>query len=174
MKNILRDNWYFLIAAIICVAAFGYKVSTHKGAPNGAPVPVASISNSIEAQQDMARLRNIKVSPKEQAIKTAENYTDKVSKDPTAETAPGYLLVAGNLYHDVVLDFASAAQMYERILSEYPDAAKKMKGLYYNLADCYERLEQPQNARRIYQIMMENFPSDSAEYQYAHKMLYKE
>ncbi len=80
------------------------------------------------------------------------------------------LIAAGNLYKQKFLDYASAAEQYKRIILDFPDWEGAHK-VYIELATCYERLEQHENTLWVYEQMLEVFPEESQEHQFAKQKL---
>lgn len=102
----------------------------------------------------------------EQTRDLLSEYEAAIESDPQSEEAPALLNASGNLYKQKFGDYAKAAQQYERLLAAYPDW-EGVARVYPELATCYERLGDEQKLRALYREMMERFPPETPEHQWA-------
>lgn len=170
--RIFRENWYFLAAFILCIGGLGYKVMTApmETLPKNQATTTLSVTTSKDILRQMNQITRQQTS-RDKTLKIIQRYKDFARKNPDDTTkTPAYLSAMGNLYRDKLLDFETAAQVYEQVLSQYPDWPA-IRQVYISLADCYERLHRPREANRVYRLMMEKFPEDSQEYEYAKTVL---
>lgn len=159
----LAKNWYLLLLLVAAAAFFIYGVSGARQTPPASP-PGSATDNADG--RDRPPGAGLVVSDEEKTIEQIEEYRRRVEEEPRAEEAPALLAAAGNLSCQKLLDYEKAAQFYETALADYP-GWEGARGLYVQLATCYERLEDWEKARRVYRRMMDAFPPESQEYQYA-------
>ncbi len=169
----LKDNWYLLAAMAICVGAFAYKVAV-----SGEEAQVEPVERTYARvrtggpRSSLSTLQRTKADPHKGARQVIESHRAKLEENPRAEEAPAYLNAMGNLYVQKFSDYEEAARCYETLLSDYPESGN-VRAACIHLANCYERLEDTQKARRVYRRMMDLFPAHSQEYQYADAMMHE-
>lgn len=171
--NVAKENWYLLAAIVVCVGAFAYKV-TSSGADAPEPLverPYAATTGSSQSDS-LDMLQKTRPSVREKTMAVIESHRTKIEQNPKGEEAPALLGAMGNLYVQKLGDYDEAIRCYEGILVSYPDSPSA-RAAYIHLADCYERKGDRENAKRIYARMMERFPEDTQEHQYAYAMMYK-
>lgn len=88
--------------------------------------------------------------------------------EPDASAAR--LSALGNLYKQKKQDYQTAARYFEELIQNYPDWPG-IRGVYHQLMSCYEQLNDQPSLRLLYRKMVEVFPEDSNEYQYANAAL---
>ena len=161
----LRKNWY-LIAALAVIGVF---VVVRLMADSGtAPaVDTAEAPQLPPARESLEALEQA-TRPDEQARarRQIEEYQQTIEAEPEAENTPAYLMAMGNLYRQRLSDLESAATCYERIILEFPDA-EEARLAFIQLEACYLTLEDTTGLRWVYTKMLEAFPEDSQEHQYA-------
>ena len=168
----VRQNWYLVVIVLVC---FGIPILRLMQLPSGAASPqVGQTANRAELLGVDAAANDPPLTPeraRSEAIETIEAHRQAVAADPQAEDAPARLQAMGNLYRQKLVDYAQAAQCYEQLLVDYPDAPNK-RTAYLQLVTCYDRLGDSTNRDRICRRMMEEFPQDSQEYEFAESVLY--
>lgn len=175
LTAVIRDNWYLFAALVVCVGAFAYKVTTSSDKPETLQAEASLASTAVPGPgsgDGLDKLASTRVSDREKTLEIIQSHQAQVDANPKAEEAPALLSAMGNLYTQKLGDYTQAAACYESAIRDYPDWGE-VRTAYLQLAMCYERLNDQQNARRIYSLMMEKFPEDSQEYQYANTMMYK-
>jgi len=111
-----------------------------------------------------------RASVQERAQAVISGHKARLDADPKSKEAPALLNAMGNLYRQKLSDYTSAIQSYELLLHDYPEWEGAHRALL-KLADCYERVGDRDGARRTYRRMMERFPAETREHQYAKAQL---
>lgn len=173
--SMLKDNWYLLVLLIVIVAAAGFMYSH----PSSVPVPAgtravaaqASVAGNTATPMNSPAPGSVSHNPltweQDQIRDVITGYRKKIAEDPKAETVLGLRLAIANLTMMKLRDYKEAAQQYELILMDYPDN----RTAYIQLFACYEGLGDKQNEAGILRKMMEKYPPESQEYQYAKSRL---
>lgn len=156
LKKGLKQNWYLVLALIICLLAILYKLV-------GNVLPDNLLRNLSGQTQKIVQKR---LTPEEQALKKIQEYEDKISKTPFAPEVPLWRLAIGNICCQKLRDYEDAARNYELLILDHPDC-EVIRIAYAQLEQCYEKLGDWENKRWIYTEMMKNFPENSSEYRHA-------
>jgi tetratricopeptide (TPR) repeat protein len=169
----LRENWYLIAALVVFVALAAVKLvtgsdadETQKAADNqtaGEKLPNAS--DTLQELQRAAR-----PNPEEQARRQIEEYREKLAEEPESEDAPAYYMAMGNLQLQKFSDYEEAAKAYEQVILEFPEWEGVRKA-YLQLEACYQKQEDRTGLKWLYEKMVEAFPEESNEYEYATKQL---
>jgi tetratricopeptide (TPR) repeat protein len=170
LKNCLRANWHLLLTL---AAIAGVMVAYHLRQAEQAPVARAASAPAVKAPGGVATESGGipgRLTEREKAETIIARHRADVEADPDSADAPAKLNAMGNLYRQKLRDYRNAAQCYELLLHDYPDW-EGIRATYIQLASCYEKLEDRTNLRRVYEAMMERFPPDSQEHQYARSQL---
>jgi tetratricopeptide (TPR) repeat protein len=93
-------------------------------------------------------------------------HEEKIAQNPTDTEVPAYQLAIANLYVTKLGDYESASVYLERLIEQSPDS-NLVSQAYVKLAKCYESLGWQSVADATYKRMMDHFPEDSANYEYA-------
>ncbi|MCX8064907.1 MAG: tetratricopeptide repeat protein [Candidatus Hydrogenedentes bacterium] len=101
---------------------------------------------------------------------TIDYYKAFLEKNPNHPETPAILTATGNLYMSKKMDYRTAASYFERVIIEYPNW-EGAKGVYTLLSMCYEELNDYRGKTWLYQEIMNRFPPDSQEYQFAKQQL---
>lgn len=160
-----------LAAAVIVIIAAIATMLMQGGGTAEQPKPQARVKQSDMTQREIqARLEEVKnakvLDPVEKTQATIEDYRERIENKPDDPERPALLQAMGNLYRQKLIDYANAAWCYEQIILNYPNWAGTSM-VYGDLATCYEKMDDQQNAMRIYMEMMRVLPEDSQEYLYA-------
>jgi len=176
LKTVVRDNLPWIGVFVLVVLAAVYAYHREKAAPASETKPVSKNlpqstasptstgpepSVSYEAPQ-LHPARNVQ----EDVRKTIAEYNERVRTNPKDPDAPAYYSAMGNLTFVQLGDAAEAARYYEVLLSQYPQWDGIMH-VYTQLMACYEKLNDRRNLEFTYKRMMEYFPPDSPQHQYA-------
>lgn len=169
-----QRSWPWIIVLAVSVFAFVAAVAAmffREGDSREASRSQVRIKQSSMTQREIqARLEKVNNAespdPVEEARATIEEHRARIENEPDSPERPALLQAMGNLYRHKLLDYENAAWCYEQIILHYPDWAGTAM-VYGDLATCYERMDDPQNAMRIYMEMMRVLPEDSQEYLYA-------
>lgn len=93
-------------------------------------------------------------------------HTAALEGDLAPDQAAARLSALGNLYKQKKQDYATAARYFEELIQDYPEWPG-IRGAYHQLMTCYTRLDDQPSLRLLYRKMVEVFPEESNEYQYA-------
>jgi len=171
LKGFVRESWYlFVVVAVAFVAAI-YGFMTDEPEPEVEPV-----ANVNELPQGLSRAeaekaykppppKGARLTPEDEARVYAPRHLERVEKDPEAEDAPAYLCAAANLKKRL-REYEEAAQLYERLLEEYP-TWNNAYGVYPKLAHCYTMMEDEGRAENVWRRMMNSYPKGTQNYELA-------
>ena len=169
LAQTLKDNWYLVLAVLVCFAAIGYRLVT----PQEAESPAATTGERpVSAGQPLVLppAPPAVATREEQVLEMIDDYRQRVQTDPQHPDAPATLMAIGNLYRDRLMDCAQAAAYYEQAIAEYPESTSR-RDIYIQLADCYDRTGNFDMRDAVYREMLAYFPPDSEEYLYARQQL---
>lgn len=174
-SRVARDPW---VAILLLVLMFFFGgVAVHAGLDNEEPDDqeklvrrVAAGAAVVPAESGLRTVHRTRKTDREKAIETIRAHRARIDEDPSSEDAPALLAAIGNLNLQKVGDYEEAARNYELLLLDYPDWQNN-RNVYLQLATCYEKLSDPARIRRIYTKIMNEFPEESQEYQYAQARL---
>jgi tetratricopeptide (TPR) repeat protein len=93
-----------------------------------------------------------------------------LAAEPAAEESAALLAALGNLHRQKKRDYATAARYYEELLQKYPDWPGA-NSIYHQLISCYTQLNDQTSLRLLYRKMVEVFPVESNEYEFARHAL---
>jgi hypothetical protein len=99
-----------------------------------------------------------------------DDYERKLSNDPPSPETPALLMATGNLYKTRLGDCSRAAYYYRTLITEYPETPN-LSQAYVQLCDCYVTLDDTRALRLMCREMLDHFPPESQEYQYARSVL---
>ncbi|MBN2309268.1 MAG: tetratricopeptide repeat protein [Candidatus Hydrogenedentes bacterium] len=171
-QRVLRDNWY-LVVLLVAVAGFvAYKIIAPASVDDGLAVPVTPVATFTEIDTARPDRQSERLARREKTLKTIEEHKAVIEADPEAEEAPARLNAMASLYSRELGDYKEAARCYEFLLLDYPEW-EGLRRVYVHLGLCYERLGDTQSAKQAYRRMMDAFPEESQEYQYAMSKLYE-
>ncbi len=169
---LLNENWPLLaLFALLMVGGLvGYMFSSgdEDGRENG--VAAAEQKPFTERVPHARPANEPRPTPEEKVRETIESHREKIQRNPEAEKSPAYLSAMGNLYMRKLRDYRSAIDCYEILLMDYPDW-DLISSVYIHLAECYEKLGDIDHMKDTYHRMMEKFPEDSVEYEFAVSLL---
>ena len=169
-----RNQLILFVVAFCAVAAFYAWLRPDRG-PAGGPGAgdEAAGTATVEIDGQAVPLADLLKTPPEARASSAEQtqdllaeYEETIAADPDSEEAPALLNASGNLYKQKFGDYAKAAQQYERLLASYPDW-EGIARVYPELATCYDQLGDDQKLRALYREMMDRFPPETPEHQWA-------
>ena len=124
---------------------------------------------SVQEIPDELIPEKVPYNPKNPDI-TIDFYKTFLEKHPNYPDTPAVLTAIGNLYMNKKMDYRTAASYFERVIIEYPKW-DGIKSVYTLLSMCYEELNDHQGKIWLYQKILEEFPPDSQEYQFAKEQL---
>jgi tetratricopeptide (TPR) repeat protein len=173
-EGLVRQNWPLLVAIGLLLggAMFGYMRSNDRDKTADAAGLLSQQQAAIVNGGGTALQRPQRKTPQELAKEQIAEHEATIEADPDHKDTPAYLMAIGNLYKQKLLDYEQAAQCYERILMEFPDW-DNVRVVYMQLATCYERLEDKEKVKGVYEQMLDVFPSDSQEYAIARDAVYR-
>lgn len=169
----LKSNWYIplLLVGVVVALVFG---NSPKAPDPTAPADTAGAAggdqNALRQEFDRARAKakeHEEAAPPEKSTDTIiAEHTAKLEANPPPDESAALLSALGNLHKQKKQDYATAARYYEQIIQDYPDWPG-IKGVYHQLMTCYSRLDDQGSLRLLYRKMVEVFPPESNEYQFA-------
>ena len=169
LLGVFQETWYLfvILAILLVVGIISYMRSTNAPAVRPTTIPIASPRTTQPIDKDQSPVDTMRAAPPEEEIKNimADNQ-QKFDTSPKSPDAPAYLCANGNLLATKLKDYKGAIQIYERILSDYPEY-KGMLVVYLGLEECYKQLNDQARLQWLYKQMMEKCDPESAEYQYA-------
>lgn len=98
--------------------------------------------------------------PEAAVRETIRAHIDEAGQDPRHEDAPARLFAAANLTRQRLLDYAAAADLYERLLQEYPEWMN-LDEVYIQLITCYERMGDETRLRHLYAEIQDRYPPEA-------------
>ncbi len=108
----------------------------------------------------------VQETPEEEANRLVTEYAKKAFDEPENPDAPAMLLAAGNLHLERLNNPAEAAGFYSQVVYNYPNW-EGTPGVYPQLAKALELSGDQVERQRVLQSMIQVFPPESAEHQYA-------
>lgn len=99
-------------------------------------------------------------------MKLIREYEQKLEAEPQGPDSPATLMAIGNLYRQKLLNYQEASFYYRQVVTNYPNSPQ-LSLAYTQLADCYEKLEDWRAAQLVYREIIERFPPESPEHQFA-------
>ncbi len=170
VNSFVRTNWHLLLVFVLVLAAIpvvAMRQSSEKASPQEMQA-AATGRASVAALQ--IKPRDPRETSRDVARKTIASHQQRLAADPQSADAPALLCAMGNLYRQRLSDYEQAANCFERMVRDYPDAPN-VREAYLQLVICYERLGDTENRTRILRKMLSDFPSDSEEHLYASREL---
>lgn len=170
VKSVLRDSWYLFALLAIAAAAAVVQFSKSGGEePEKSLPPLAHTTEDLSLASS-SPLPQPRPNEQEMTRQRIAEYQQRVDAEPKSADAPVLLNAMANLSRQKLGDYKEAARCYELILLDYPDWEMIAK-VYPQLAICYEHLGDIKNAQSTYKLMVERFPPESPEHQYAQVQL---
>lgn len=164
MGNFVAKNWYLFLLLAVCVGVPAYYLLSQS--------PQAAATGNLDAATNIVQVVRAtpkpqeRVTPQDKAREAIASHEAKIQAEPGSEDVPALWAAMGNLYRSKLGDYHEAARCYENIFVDHPDWPG-MRGVYIQLATCYERTGDIEGARRVYLKMTDEFPEESREYEYA-------
>lgn len=169
----LKSNWYVPLLIVGVVAALLYGKSGTAPVDSPSPEGKATGAGDQNALRDEFTRAKAEAAAREAAVPEAKStdaviaeHTAKLEQNPEPDESAALLSALGNLYKQKKQDYAAAARYYEQIIEKYPDWSG-IKGVYHQLMTCYSNLDDQGSLRLLYRKMVEVFPPESNEYQFA-------
>jgi lipopolysaccharide biosynthesis regulator YciM len=165
----LKSNWYLplLLAGVVVALIIGKSATVQ---PDGPPPAAGGDQNALKAEFERAKAQSATRETAAEAEKSTDTiiaeHTAKLDLKPEPDDAAALLSALGNLHKQKKQDYAAAARYYEQIIQDYPEWPG-IKGVYHQLMACYSQLDDQANLRLLYRKMVEVFPPESNEYQFA-------
>jgi len=169
VKVFVQKNWYLVILLVVVVAFATYKI-TAPGPEGGAGPDLKNEKGAFPQLPRRIVVRNQNLNAREKAQQTIQKHKQELNADPQSERAPALLSAMGNLYAQTLGDDKEAIRCYEQVLLDYPNSPET-RGVYVELASCYERIGDARGARQVYEDMMRTFPEGTEEHAFAQSKL---
>lgn len=162
-----KQEWYWP-ASLLGVLALAAMMAASDSGQSDATIAQAATTpaKAVQAQALPATFEAVQAKKDDKALALIASYETRVNDQPSADDAPAYLMAMGNLYRQKLQDYTKAAEQYERLLADYPDWDGSRKA-YLQLVTCYERLGELAKRDSVYRRMLDVFPADSKEYEFA-------
>jgi tetratricopeptide (TPR) repeat protein len=175
----LKSNWYIpLFVAGVIVAIVAGQMGAGVDGP-AAPDTQGATGETADPRQQALRAefergKKAETARGGTAEPAAERSTDEIiaehvkalESSPDAEESAGRLAALGNLHRQKKQDYRAAAGYYERLIQDYPNWPG-VGAIYHQLISCYTQLNDQESLRLLYRKMVEVFPAESKEYEYA-------
>jgi hypothetical protein len=169
----LKSNWYIplLLVGVVVALVFGNSPKApDPTAPADGAGPASGDQSALRQEFERAKAKSqeheVAAPPQKSTDTVIAEHTAKLEANPPPDESAALLSALGNLHKQKKQDYAAAARYYEQILQDYPDWPG-IKGVYHQLMTCYSRLDDQGSLRLLYRKMVEVFPPESNEYQFA-------
>lgn len=169
--ELIKDNWYLFIALglVISAGVVMMIMESDDSGPVAAERPAAMAGAEVVQNQQPTGMafgkRPESSTQEDQTRKVIASHRATVEANPESEDAPGLLAAMGNLYQRLG-EYEQAAQCYEKVLMDHPDW-KGITNVYSQIVVCYEKCDDEVGKKWIYRKIMDDFPEDTLEYDYA-------
>lgn len=172
-SNILKDNWYLILAVVVllvggvvaAVMSGGEEEELPTGVVGSAGDGVDIIRVSDDDLEDKPTVGYQDLTAEERDAKYVEEYTQKLQEDPNGAHAPETMIALATVYRRQG-NFDDAAIVMEDLVEKYPDNPHA-RTARIQLPEVYQDAGDVSMARASYQRMMEFFPPDTQEHQWA-------
>ena len=173
-NSILKDNWYLILAvavllvggAVMALMPSGKKESGPAGVIGSAGDGVDVVRLTGDEMEEIAAAEDYQgMSKADKDAKSIEDYKAKLAEDPDGEAAAATMSSLAVVYRRQE-KYDDAAIVLEELLEKFPDTPNARTALIM-LPEIYEAAGDIPMARQTYRRMMEFFPPDSQEHQYA-------
>lgn len=175
-SNILKDNWYLVVALVVLLG--GGAIAAFRSGQEDEPLPTGVVGKAQDGTEvvrlgpdaiddEPATTGYQHLSPDERDQKYIEEYTEELNANPEADEAAGILMKLAVVYRRQQ-QYDDAVIALEDILEKYPDSPHARTAVI-QLPEVYQEAGDRQMARQSYERMMQFFPPESQEYQWAQK-----
>jgi tetratricopeptide (TPR) repeat protein len=162
-----------IVVAVILVTIGILKAALQPSAPKDAAA-VGQVTVGQTPPENFSAItaarEKVEAQAKEKARAAIAEHEAIIESNPRADDTPDRIMAVGNLYSYQIGDYASAIQRYRDVVDRYP-AHSQMPQAYIELASCYERLGDADQARYIYREMVEKLDSSLQHTKYAKQKL---
>lgn len=174
LERICRQYWFIVIPAVGLLIGLTLKTCSLSAERRASQEQTASQGDIglVRASEESLRTpdRPQRRTPKEEAEAQVQQYHVQLRDEPVNENTPAILMAMGNLYRQRLLNYEEAARCYERVIEEFP-GAMQISDAYVQLSTCYQRMNALEKANRLHLQMLERFPEDAIEHQFARDQL---
>ena len=168
----LMGLWYLWLLLLGVGVAIG--IGRSPGPTPDAPTPKPTPSDEQEALREEfeASLAKQEETPRSETKTTDDTIVEhqarleELEANPVPDESAAILSALGNLHKQKKRDYRVAAGYYELLIEKYPDWPG-VNAIYHQLISCYTQLNDQQSLRLLYRKMVEVFPPDSNEFEYA-------
>ena len=168
----LMGLWYLWLILLGVGIAIG--IGRSPGPSPDAPTPAPTSSDEQEALREEFEISLAKQeeTPRSETKTTdgiiAEHQArlDELDENPVPDESAAILSALGNLHKQKKRDYRTAAGYYEILIEKYPEWPG-INAVYHQLISCYTQLDDQQSLRLLYRKMVDVFPAESNEYEYA-------
>ena len=176
----LTKNWYFPllfigvgIAVLVGRLPGNSDFDPEKPLNDGKASPVDARQQALREEFDRAKAaadRNPPPPAEKDTDTVIAEHQAKLETDIAPEESAALLAALGNLHRQKKRDYAAAARYYEELIQKYPEWPG-VDGIYHQLISCYTELNDQPSLRLLYRAMIDVFPPESKEYEYAQAAL---
>lgn len=176
----LRRNWYLMIPSVVLIALgvvlgfspwqSDYDTKRNEGItdfmelPPNSPAARSANENFVKRPVGAGRR-------KRQGFELEKKYTARLEElKPGDEEYPLTVFRLGNTYYTALQDFEKAIPYFQEIVDNHPEDRNFRFALMF-LADCYAKSDQRDKEVKLYQELMEKYPSDSPINKWAEQQL---
>ncbi len=171
LTDALRRNWILAVVIAVCFAIPLVRMGRSGDTANTPAIEPTTATDLVPDAPPATAPPLSAERRREEALAQIQAHRQAVDRDPESDDAAVHLQAMGNLYRQKLVDYEQAAQCYEELLTYHPDAEYK-RVTYVQLLTCYDRLGDITNRDRICRRIMDEFPEDSQEYEFAESVLY--
>ncbi|GAB4344136.1 MAG: hypothetical protein Kow0099_23280 [Candidatus Abyssubacteria bacterium] len=132
--------------------------------PNVSFDPTKRVSTTMKIHEEKEAVKVQK------ALEAIAEHEAKILANRSAKDTPDRLMAVGNLYQYQVGDYYSAIRNYRALVDEYP-AHRQIPQAYIEIAACFERMGEPEQAMYVYREMVEKLDPSLQHVLYAKQRL---
>lgn len=177
----LNRNWYFPLLGVgvliaIVIGRMPASVEVDPTSPTETPATTpgdarqVALRSEFERAKAAADARSAAADTEKDPDTIIAEHQAALANDPPPEESAALLAALGNLHRQKKQDYTTAARYYEELLQKYPDWPGA-NSIYHQLISCYTQLNDQTSLRLLYRKMVEVFPVESKEYEFARHAL---
>lgn len=180
LSEAFKKNWYILaISAVLVLGGIAYGVMS-----GGEPEEVTLASEDDEFQElnsdsptgasanENFVKRSSSVSNNEkQGLQKEKEYLAKLEDATLSDEEYGLTLYRlANVYYSALGEYETAIGYFRQVVDDYPNHTRAKDSWRY-MADCYSKLEQPDEEIKVYNEMLRKYPEGSEQHTWARRKL---
>ena len=172
--NVLKDNWYLILAVVVLLV--GGAIAAFMSGDEEETLPETGVVGQVsgvdvvrlepgQAGGDVPTIGYQDLTPDERDQKYIEDYQKKLAEDPDGADAAGTMMSLSVVYRRQ-LQYNDAAIVLEDIVEKFPESPHTRTAMI-QLPEVYREAGDVNMARESYRRMMDHFPPDTQEHQWA-------